>query len=167
MGVSLCGYSSWVFDGLSKGNIATTILFVLGAYVIWKLSYNVLFHPLRRYPGPTFWAASRIPYALACATGQAHRKVLRLHERYGDIVRVAPDELSICSPEAWKEVFGRRKTAVGEIAKDDVHYAEAKDSILGAPKDKHAQLRRILARGFSQRAILDQERLIKSHVDQL
>ncbi|KAI8227055.1 Cytochrome P450 monooygenase 1 [Colletotrichum sp. SAR 10_77] len=53
------------------------------------------------------------------------------------------------------------------LGKDYVHYAEAKNSILGAPKDRHTQLRRILSRGFTNSAVLDQEGLIKSHVDQL
>ncbi|KAF4805891.1 Trichothecene C-15 hydroxylase [Colletotrichum siamense] len=145
-----------------------TLLFCVSVlYTLWRISYNVLLHPLRKFPGPRLWAASRIPFAVTCATGQGHRKILQLHEKYGDIVRVAPDELVFCSPDAWKEIYGRRKTTRGEISKDYVHYAEAKDSILGAPKDRHTQLRRILSRGFTNSAVLDQEGLIKSHVDQL
>lgn len=108
---------------------------------------------------------SRLPYAYFCATGQGHRKLLELHQKYGDIVRVAPDELSFTSPDAWKEIFGRRKNAIGEVGKDSVHYAEALDSLLGAPKEKHMRFRRILSRGFSNQAMLDQEPLIKSHID--
>lgn len=131
------------------------------------MTYNAFFHPLRKYPGPRIWALSRIPYAYACAAGQGHKKILQLHVQYGNIVRVAPDELCFCSPEAWKEIFGRRNNATGEIGKDSVHYAEAADSILGAPKAKHAELRAILLRGFSNRAMLDQEPLIQGHVDLL
>lgn len=87
--------------------------------------------------------------------------------KYGSIVRVAPNELCFCSPEAWQEIFGRRKNSTGEIGKDTVHYSEAADSILGAPKDKHTKLRVILSRGFSNRAMLDQEPLIQGHVNLL
>ncbi|OLN87487.1 Isotrichodermin C-15 hydroxylase 13 [Colletotrichum chlorophyti] len=148
-------------------NVLNSVAYAIVLYVLWRLLYNVLLHPLQKYPGPRLWAASRIPYAFTCAIGQGHRKILHLHETYGDIVRVAPNELSVCSPEAWKEVFGRCKTAAGEIGKDSLHYAEAKDSILGAPKDKHTQLKRILGRGFSYRAVLEQDQLIRFHVDQL
>lgn len=122
---------------------------------------------MRRYPGPKLWALSRLPYAYACATGHGHLKLLALHKKYGDIVRVAPDELSFSSPDAWKEIYGRRKNANGEFGKDGIHYAEALDSLLGAPKDKHTRFRRILSRGFSNQAMLDQEFLLKSHIDLL
>lgn len=128
---------------------------------------NCVLHPLRQYPGPWLWAISRIPYSYYCASGHGHRKILQLHEKYGDVVRVAPGELSYCSPEAWKEIFGRRNNSAGEIGKDSVHYMEARDSILGAPKRKHLELRRILSRGFSSQAMLDQEPLLKTHVDLL
>ncbi|KAK2052110.1 cytochrome P450 CYP11/CYP12/CYP24/CYP27 subfamily protein [Colletotrichum caudatum] len=167
MGALQGAVPAWSTDELSNGRIASALLSIIITFVVLKLLYNAIFHPLRKHPGPKIWAASRIPYAFACATGQGHRKILHFHKKYGEIVRIAPNELSICSPEAWKDVFGRRKTIAGEIVKDSVHYAEAKDSILGAPREKHVQLRRILTRGFSNRAMLDQESLIKSHVDQL
>ncbi|KAH0437092.1 hypothetical protein CcaCcLH18_03960 [Colletotrichum camelliae] len=170
MASSLLWSSSRLPIGLESDcvrRMITLLCCVSVLYTLWRISYNVLLHPLRKFPGPKLWASSRIPYAVTCATGQGHLKILQLHDKYGDIVRVAPDELSFCSPDAWKEIYGRRKTARGEISKDYVHYAEAKDSILGAPKDRHTQLRRILTRGFTNSAVLDQEGLIKSHVDQL
>ncbi|KAF4910609.1 Trichothecene C-15 hydroxylase [Colletotrichum fructicola] len=170
MASSLLWSASRLPVGLESDSVRKmfTLLFCVSVlYTLWRISYNVLLHPLRKFPGPRLWAASRISFAVTCATGQGHRKILQLHEKYGDIVRVAPDELVFCSPDAWKEIYGRRKTARGEISKDYVHYAEAKDSILGAPKDRHTQLRRILSRGFTNSAVLDQEGLIKSHVDQL
>lgn len=136
-------------------------------FLVWKVVRNSVLHPLRKYPGPLLWAISRIPYSFYCASGQGHHKILQLHERYGDVVRVAPGELSVCSPEGWKEVFGRRNNTAGEMGKDSLHYMEARESILGAPKERHAGLRRILSRGFSNQAMLDQEPLLKKHIDLL
>ncbi|KAF5021010.1 hypothetical protein F66182_6941 [Fusarium sp. NRRL 66182] len=130
----------------------------------WKFLF---LHPLRHYPGPRLWAASRIPYAYQCAKGTAHTRLLELHQKYGDVVRVAPDELSFSTSQAWKELLGRRKNAIGENGKDRIHYAEGLDSVLGAPKDKHARFRRILTQGFSNRAMLEQEAIIKGHIDNL
>ncbi|KAJ5600985.1 cytochrome P450 monooxygenase [Penicillium hetheringtonii] len=39
--------------------------------------------------------------------GHLHRYVRTLHERYGDVVRIAPDELSYSDEQAWKDIYGR------------------------------------------------------------
>nr|WKY18102.1 cytochrome P450 monooxygenase [Colletotrichum cereale] len=139
-----------------------TILFIL---FIFTLIYNAYFHPMSRFPGPRSWGATRLMYSWELIHGRAHKSVLALHKQYGDIVRIAPDELSVCSPEMWREVWGRRKTELGEIPKDDIHYAEAQTSILGCPKKQHTRFRRILAPGFTGTAVAEQSPYIKRHVD--
>lgn len=49
-----------------------------------------------------------------------------LHDQYGDVVRIAPDELSYNSAQAWKDIYGRNKQPNGEIAlynKDPILYS--------------------------------------------
>ncbi|POS72720.1 isotrichodermin C-15 hydroxylase [Diaporthe helianthi] len=43
-------------------------------------------------------------------------QVLALHEKYGPVVRVAPDELSFIEPEAWKDIYGHRP-GLGDLPK--------------------------------------------------
>lgn len=106
-------------------------------------------------------------YSWELVNGRAHKTVLELHKRYGDIVRIAPDELSCCSPDMWREVWGRRKTELTEIPKDDIHYAEAKPSILGCEKPQHTRFRRIMAPSFTGTAVVEQSPFIKRHIDNL
>jgi hypothetical protein len=35
--------------------------------------------------------------------------MLELHNRYGDIVRIAPSELAFSHPDAWKDIMGHKK----------------------------------------------------------
>ena len=63
--------------------------------------HNVFLHPLGQYPGPWSSAASRLPYTISIFQGTATHRVAALHERYGDVVRIAPDTLSYISAEAW------------------------------------------------------------------
>ncbi|EFQ25310.1 cytochrome P450 [Colletotrichum graminicola] len=159
----------WPITGLAPSTMAVSIPLFLGAALvvifILSLVYNLYFHPLRRYPGPRSWGATRLMYSWELVHGRAHKSVLALHKQYGDIVRIAPDELSVCSPAMWREVWGRRKTELGEIPKDDIHYAEALTSILGCPKKQHTRFRRILAPGFTGTAVAEQSPFIKKHVD--
>jgi hypothetical protein len=71
--------------------------------------YNIFFHPLKRFPGPTSWAASRVPWATASFTGNLPYAVADLHSQYGPVVRTAPDELSLIDPLAWKDIMGAHK----------------------------------------------------------
>lgn len=41
-------------------------------------------------------------------TGNLVHDVQKLHVKYGDIVRTAPDEVSFARKEAWEEIFGAR-----------------------------------------------------------
>lgn len=41
--------------------------------VLWQgatMAYNIFLHPLRRFPGPLLWRASRLPWAIRHALGQ-------------------------------------------------------------------------------------------------
>jgi hypothetical protein len=78
------------------------------ASIVGWLSYNILLHPLRNYPGPLLWRASPIPRILSRWRGTTVFDAHRLHEQYGPIVRLSPWELSYTSSHAWK---GRHDSA--------------------------------------------------------
>lgn len=69
------------------------------------LVYRAFFHRLRGFPGPS---AARLSTAYmtwkAFRRGQIYEDVRRLHQRYGDFVRVGPTEISIADPAAFTAV---------------------------------------------------------------
>ncbi|KAK0755234.1 hypothetical protein N5P37_012057 [Trichoderma harzianum] len=141
---------------------------ILGfVYLISIPIYNVWFHPLRKYPGPRLWAATRIPYARMIFSGKSHRKILELHQIYGDVVRVAPDELAYIDGTAWNDIMGHRKRGQGENGKDPVFWKSQQHSVISADRENHTRMRRTLAHGFSAQAMMDQQPLIQGYVDML
>ncbi|KAJ9143395.1 Isotrichodermin C-15 hydroxylase [Pleurostoma richardsiae] len=102
-------------------------------------------------------------------SGQSHRMILDLHLRYGDIVRVAPDEVSFSSPDAWKDIMGHRKDRQAENVKDPVFFAQlsSKGSIIRAPREDHPRIRSVVAPGFSAQSLMKQEPIIRRYVDLL
>ncbi|KAK2042810.1 cytochrome P450 [Colletotrichum somersetense] len=137
------------------------------AYVFGTIFYNVYFHPLRKYPGPKLWAATRIPYFRCMLSGQAHLKILELHQEYGPIVRVAPDELAYNHPDSFKELHGHLKKNTGDHGRDPVAFMDSRRSIIGANREDHSRFRRALSHGFSAQAMLEQQPIIKTYVDLL
>ena len=71
--------------------------------------YNIFLHPLRRFPGHVLWTSSRIPWAWNTYFGRMPSAASKLHARYGDVVRIAPDELSLINPSAWKDIMAAHK----------------------------------------------------------
>lgn len=137
------------------------------SYILAKALYNVFFHPLRNFPGPKTWAASRIPYTLAQIGGQQHKQLLDLHDKYGPVVRIANNELSFILPEAWKDNNGHRSGGRPENTKEPLAILGNEHNLFGANLDDHSRMRRVLSHGFSMQAVTDQQPLISTHVDLL
>lgn len=62
--------------------------------------------PLRSIPGP-FWAKWGPAWLVYWArSGNMHRHMISMHEKYGRLVRTAHNEVSFSDPEALKAVYG-------------------------------------------------------------
>ncbi|KAE8151798.1 cytochrome P450 [Aspergillus avenaceus] len=140
---------------------------LLGAlYITWNIIYNRHIHPLRHYPGPLSAAVSRIPYAKAYVQGKLHLYVQGLHNTYGDVVRVAPDQLSYRNGEAWKDIHSHGRN----FTKDMRFYQESKTkapSLVVASDGVHPRQKKAILRAFSDSALRDHERVLQPLVDKL
>ncbi|KAL1848517.1 hypothetical protein Daus18300_013570 [Diaporthe australafricana] len=100
--------------------------------------------------------------------GRPHKRLLDIHKRYGNIVRIAPDELSFTHPDSWKEIQGHVKQGQPENGKDPKIFDTNRDtSLVSAPRDRHGPMRRTLAAAFSARAMAAQQPLINGFIDLL
>ncbi|KAH8664178.1 putative P450 monooxygenase [Xylariales sp. PMI_506] len=126
--------------------------------------YNIYFHPLSKYPGPKIAAASFLWSARSMTRGTAIFDTLRLHDQYGPVVRIAPDELSYVDPAAWKDIYGHKKAGQPEFQKDRKYHTGFGGTILSADRESHGKLRKLLAHGFSELALRAQEPMIQKYV---
>ncbi|KAJ4417396.1 hypothetical protein N0V82_006163 [Gnomoniopsis sp. IMI 355080] len=99
-------------------------------------------------------------------TGKWHNKLRQLHEDYGPIIRIGPEELSYAHPDAWDDIYGRYVPAQRKENGKPVWYVspDAHDMV-GATLGDHGRMRRVMAPGFTYSAMCQQEPLIKTHVD--
>lgn len=68
--------------------------------------YNLFLHPLRSYPGPWYARASVVPYTYWLATGELTSVARKIHEKYGDSVRLSPNKLSFIQSQVWRDIHG-------------------------------------------------------------
>ncbi|KAK3311564.1 putative cytochrome P450 [Chaetomium strumarium] len=134
--------------------------------VACRIFYNLFFHPLRSYPGPWYTRGSIVWYLYHSAKGDHTFALHDLHLKYGPVVRIAPDELSFIGPQAWKDIYGHRAHGEPEYPKDPSHYFQddpAHPHIVGAPRDHHSRLRRLLSNAFSDKALREQEHVLSGY----
>ncbi|CAI7590979.1 unnamed protein product [Penicillium glandicola] len=146
--------------------ITTSILLILFS----KAYYQVFVDPLSKYPGPKFAAISRIPHLYHTFKGDLVEWVNGLHLTHGDVVRIAPDELSYATGEAWKGIYGHASAGKPTTEKDPRFFGPsfngAADIIRGNGPD-HTRFRRNFSHAFSDRALREQQSLICGYVDTL
>lgn len=101
-------------------------------------------------------------------SGNLPSAVRVLHEKYGDVVRIAPDELSFRTPDAWKDIYSRRGT--DEFPKDRRVYIKSfgdTHSLIQENAVNHSRVRKLISHGFAEKALLEQEPLMQGFVDLL
>ncbi|OAL04258.1 cytochrome P450 monooxygenase-like protein [Phaeosphaeriaceae sp. SRC1lsM3a] len=130
------------------------------AYVVYIFVFNVFFHPLAKYPGPLvaratiYWKA----YTECIANRSFCHVLAELHEQYGDVVRVGPNELHFANPKAYHEIYNNKN----RWDKEERLYKSFNEdrSSFGFLTYAEAKIRKdVLNRSFSQAAIEGSEGL--------
>ncbi|KAI9763704.1 MAG: hypothetical protein M1840_009177 [Geoglossum simile] len=86
--------------------VVTLVLFAI-FFEASRIIYRLLFHPLSGFPGPKLAAATSL-YAIyydMALTGRLVKQMALLHEQYGPVVRVMPDELHVKDIDAYYQVY--------------------------------------------------------------
>lgn len=135
-------------------------------FCVGLVFYRLYLSPLSKFPGPKINAISRLPYLVSTVKGTIVSDLVKLHEQYGEVVRIAPHELSFNTPEAAKTIYQSNP----EMPKDAMHlppFHNGAPGILAADKEHHSRYRRLLAYGFSDKGMRAQQPLIQRHIDLL
>ncbi|OJI83695.1 hypothetical protein ASPTUDRAFT_170703 [Aspergillus tubingensis CBS 134.48] len=134
---------------------------------LWAV-YSLTLHPLAKFPGPKWAAISQVFYCRMSMSGKIHLQLEELHRQYGDVVRIAPNELSFATASAWKDIYNT--TGSGTFIKSTFYKVanfEASDIIGESDINEHARMRRLWAFGFSAKALIAHEELEQRYVDLL
>ncbi|KAK5446757.1 hypothetical protein LTS15_009690 [Exophiala xenobiotica] len=94
---------------LSAPNV---LLLIVSSVLLWNLCrslwhaiYNVFLSPLNKFPGPRLAALTKfweIYHVIKC---DRFLVIHELHKKYGNVVRIGPNEVSIASPKVFHHVF--------------------------------------------------------------
>jgi cytochrome P450 len=104
------------------------------------------------------WCSGRYPHI-----------VKDLHDKYGPVVRLSPNQVSFNTPTSWKDIYGHvggRKQFLKSNQYDD-DGTRARSIVSSRDPHEHGAMRKLLSNAFSAKALTEQEDLIHDYVDML
>ncbi|RCI16875.1 hypothetical protein L249_2046 [Ophiocordyceps polyrhachis-furcata BCC 54312] len=130
--------------------------------------YRAAMHPLRCFPGP-FAARLTNLYAAAMEAKkrQAFRELRKLHEKYGDFVRVGPSLLSIRDPRAIRLIHDSRSHCTKDATYEVVTVPGPVSLHLTRDRKKHDRRRKAWDRALNTKAIRQYEHRVARCAAQL
>jgi hypothetical protein len=95
---------------LARRDVAVLIAIVLGT-VLLRAFYRLFFHSLAQIPGPRLARVTQAWLTKQYMSGNWHDTYLELHQKYGSIVRIAPNEVSFVDAETLKKLYSYSRAA--------------------------------------------------------
>ncbi|KAJ6024765.1 hypothetical protein N7540_005562 [Penicillium herquei] len=144
--------------------------FTLLLYFVFNATYCAFFHPLSKHPGPWHLAISNIPNRWSTISGNSSYWLFNLHNRYGPVVRVAPNEISYSDPQAWLDIYGPQPDQRLGMPKDPKFFSSFEDkktaaSIITSHTKDYTRMRHVYSYGFSKKVLLAKEAQIQGIID--
>ncbi|KAI0357606.1 high nitrogen upregulated cytochrome P450 monooxygenase 2 [Trametes cingulata] len=125
------------------------------------------FHRLAGYPGPFPCKLSKFWMACISFTGRQHLYIKSLHEKYGDVVRIGPNELSFNVPSIVNIALGSPGVPKGPLMIGRI--LTATDLPLPGIMDPqvHQERRKLWSRAMSASALKEYEPQLANRANQL
>ncbi|KAF8633143.1 hypothetical protein AX17_004644 [Amanita inopinata Kibby_2008] len=138
-----------------------TIIF-LAHFIPWLVDPR----GIRSYPGPFLAKFSDIWLHFVSRTGHRSEYVHELHQKYGPIVRIAPNHVSIADPDALNVIYGHGNGALKSNFYD-AFVSITRGVFNTRDRAEHTRKRKIVAHVFSQKNVLQFEPHLQRYVTQL
>jgi cytochrome P450 len=141
---------------------------LISSTVLWLLR-NKFYNGLNKYPGP--WLASYTNWwrFFDVWGRKPELHFIKLHRKYGDVVRVGPNVLSFADPKAIKDIYGLNK---GFVKSDFYPIQQATSNGRRLPslfsttdEAYHARYRRCVNNAFAMSSLVSYEPLVDSTMD--
>ncbi|KAK4107900.1 cytochrome P450 [Canariomyces notabilis] len=153
--------------GITAIQWTTLALGAVSLYASVRCFYHLYLHPASRFPGPKLAAISNVWYAYYWVTGKYPMAIAKALNKYGDVVRIGPNELVFISPKAASDIYASH-------TKHMEHFPKAKFVDLGGGDKgltwetdpaKHRDVAKRIAPAFSVKSIRSKEPTMHKYID--
>ncbi|KAF7315570.1 hypothetical protein MIND_00072300 [Mycena indigotica] len=157
-----------VSGSLSVANVLLTAATFIGTLSISIVAYRLSpWHPLAHIPGPTLAKVSKWWGVKLAISGNRARFLKEQHDRYGNVIRIGPNEVSIVNADAIRSILGTGGLQKGSYYEPFSDATLPSKSILNLKGELHDNRRRIWNRGMSSESLRGYESILAIRLRQL
>ena len=146
----------------SEWQSSSTLMLVVATVFALLLSYILYYkflHRLARFPGPLICSLTNLWKLRAVVTDRMPNEILKLHEKYGPVVRIGPNDLSFNAPEAIADIY-KQGWPKGDFY---AGFTQPEPGIFARRDEKlHSERKRMFATSFSTPSVRSMESIIDS-----
>ena len=130
-------------------------------FVILSIIYNLTIHPLASLPGPLVARATPFYPIYLYYRGAFSIHMRKLHGRYGEFVRIAPNHVAVSSPLSMKQLWTTKGFEKGDFYDAFTLGISKTRDLFTIRNDKfHSQRKRVQSRIWSMTSVLEMEQYI-------
>ncbi|KAL3422991.1 Trichodiene oxygenase 7 [Phlyctema vagabunda] len=150
-------------------SLTVTLVTIFATWLIGRISWRLFFHPLARFPGPKLAAATHWyeGYYDIVKKGQYTFEIGKMHQKYGPIVRIGPDELHILDAEYYERLYDKTNLKVNKYAWFYSMLGNPQATFPTVSAEVHRKRRAALNPFFSISAVAKLHPTIQAAVDKL
>ncbi|EYE93682.1 cytochrome P450 [Aspergillus ruber CBS 135680] len=151
---------SWTFTSESP-QLFTSALFCAAVNVIGVVVYRIFFHPLAHIPGPLLAGVTSLYcYWYNARSGRLYLQIQKLHEQYGPVIRITPNEVHLSDPKNLEKIYsiGSRYGKHGDFYRA---VGSERASLATESPEAHRIKRSAINPFFSRRKVLSLEEVVQ------
>ncbi|KAL7276059.1 hypothetical protein RUND412_000975 [Rhizina undulata] len=139
--------------------------FIVAYYVLRAFKRRYLSN-LRNVPGPFLASISRLNKVREVLSGVTEKTQLELHRKYGPIVRIGPNEVSISDPAAIPIIYDNAATFIKTDFYAIFGFPTPKDTntFSQCDPDLHRQMKKNVASAYSMTSVVQLEPFVNSTI---
>ena len=140
-------------------------LFLAGLYTS-LITYRLFFNPLNKIPGPYWARLSKFDLVFRVAAKMdCHHSLHALHQKYGQFVRIGPNDISVTPPDGVEVISGvKSRCSKAQWYSQDVPLTSMHTT---RDRAQHDRRRRIWSPAFSDKALRGYEVRVQKYNDLL
>ncbi|KZO92130.1 cytochrome P450 [Calocera viscosa TUFC12733] len=154
-------FCAWLFTSATYIASLSSSIFIYRAYL----------HPLANVRGPFLARLSKLWAVAVTVEGRNHATIAELHAKYGDFIRIGPNEVSMSNVAAIHAIYGPRSTLLILLRspryKGVPRPANSESLMSFRDHTQHAQRHKVWDRAFTTSALKDYNPLLTHRVQQL